>query len=81
MRRARVASLGSLVATVVSAVVLVIEYPRILAIALAAVCVTIVIVIKHRPNIARLRLGREPRIRFGARSATASATGPSGRGG
>jgi glycerol-3-phosphate acyltransferase PlsY len=79
--RARVASLGSLVATIVSAVVLLLAYPRIGAIALAVVLVTIVIVLKHRPNIARLRMGREPRIRFGARSATASATGPSGRGG
>ena len=79
--RTRVSSLGSLAATVVSALVLAFVYQRILAIALAAVLVTIVIVLKHRANIARLRAGREPKLKFGAPRPAARATGPSGRGG
>lgn len=79
--RSRFSSLGSLAATVISAIVLVAVYPHIVAIALAAVLVTIVIVLKHRPNIARLRAGREPRVRFGAPVRTANATGESRRSG
>ncbi len=78
--RFRVASLGSLVATVVSAVTLVLVYRHISAIALCALLATIVIVLKHRGNIERLRAGREPRLRFGT-ARPVRATGPSPRGG
>jgi len=76
----RVASLGSLVASVVSAVVLVLVYRHIVAIELAAALATIVIVVKHRANIARLKTGSEPKLRFG-RARVAPATGSSGRSG
>ena len=79
--RFRYSSLGSLAATILSAIVLAFVYPHVVAIVLAALLVTIVIVVKHRPNIARLRAGREPKVRFGTPTRTASATGESRRSG
>ncbi len=77
--RWRFASLGSLAATLASALVLAVVYRHVAAVALAAVLIAVVIVAKHRGNIERLRRGREPKLSFG-RSRARPATGPSGRG-
>lgn len=79
--RTRISSLGSLAATVASAFVLVLAYRDVFAIALAACLVTLVIVAKHRVNIARLVARKESKLTFGERSRTAGMTGPFGRGG
>ncbi len=79
--RTRIASLGSLAATLASAAVLAFVYRRIVAIDVAAALVTALIFLKHRSNIARLRAGSEPKLTFGRGPRAAGATGPSGRGG
>ena len=60
----RYASLGSLVATLVSGAVLWWLDGQALVIGLVVLAATVLIVWKHRENIARLRAGRENKIAF-----------------
>lgn len=62
----RYISVSSMIAAVVTSGVLIMLFPDLPHIAFAAL-VALFVVVKHRPNIARLRAGTEPKVKAGAK--------------